>query len=641
MGGSKSTITLRSGFSKWDLLIILGLLSVLAALAVPLLNRDRGDARRDACVENLRAIGVALTAYHDAHKMLPPAAFTTAAFNDDEFHRRPVDINSPAAYSWPIMLLTYLGEEQLASQVDLSVQLTHERNAKARTTHLARMSCPADEFNTPDNLYLRRLLKYPAVQFARGNYAMNQGTKYTSTCIMWEGEVGDYPGNLVQPVINGLIKRSWGFNLKTEILGDGVSDFNRSNRFRDFSNGIGNIVAIEEIRSGLIPADSRGTWAFGYVGGNITAGHGLWGDDAGPNARGPRADDVIGCGELHNVHPRKELRKMGMPCCWYLDAPYQATARSMHGGGANVLTLDGAAHFITDDVDLNVWHALHSRESAPLTGSLAQKNLALASSEPAVLQHRASMLPKDAAKSLKNSIGMSFTRIPAGEFVMGQTDLNVRASKLYPPHPVRISRPFYMATYEVTQQNYKQVMDDNPSFNQNRMYDEGVEGYVDTSQYPVEQVSWDNAVEFCKRLSELPGEAEAGRKYRLPTEAEWEFACRGGQTEPPEHPKDAGQAGDPAVKPVGSFEPNGYGLYDMRENIWEWCADWFNVKYYKQSPKDDPPGPSSGVLKVVRGRDWVYGAHFGCKIVRDPSPPTRVHPLLGFRVVCEFAPPNR
>jgi formylglycine-generating enzyme required for sulfatase activity len=184
-----------------------------------------------------------------------------------------------------------------------------------------------------------------------------------------------------------------------------------------------------------------------------------------------------------------------------------------------------------------------------------------------------------------------------------------RSSEEGPQHGVIISKPFYMGVFEVTQEQYEQVMGKNPS---------NFKG----AKHPVEQVTWDDAVEFCKKLS-----ARTGKKVTLPTEAQWEYACRAGTTTA-FHTGDAlkpGQANaripsNPSVwdrimawlgmssgqktiqtTQAGSFSPNGFGLYDMHGNVLEWCSDWYGEDYYANSPKTDPQGPDSGSYGVLRG----------------------------------------
>ena len=159
---------------------------------------------------------------------------------------------------------------------------------------------------------------------------------------------------------------------------------------------------------------------------------------------------------------------------------------------------------------------------------------------------------------------------------------------------------------------------------------------------PVECVSWDDACEFCRRLSEMPAEKAAGRLYRLPTEAQWEYACRAGAAsayafgallDPADANFDgrfAGADGMPAfagsTTPIGSYQPNAWGLFDMHGNAWEWCADWFSPGYYRDSPSRDPQGPAVGFARVLRGGSWRSRAgqcRFGRSLLGHGNAPAR------------------
>jgi formylglycine-generating enzyme required for sulfatase activity len=191
---------------------------------------------------------------------------------------------------------------------------------------------------------------------------------------------------------------------------------------------------------------------------------------------------------------------------------------------------------------------------------------------------------------------------------------------------VEISRAFYLGVYPVTQGQWQRVMGTNPShFCPGGGGKDQVRG-LDTSNFPVEQVSWEEAVAFCRKLSEVPEERRAQRVYRLPSEAEWEYACRGGAvSSTPFHfgaslsstqanfdgdfPYGGASAGPYLARTteVGAYRvSNGFGLYDLHGNVWEWCADWFDEDYYARSPRRDPPGASRDSGRVIRGGSWVY-----------------------------------
>jgi formylglycine-generating enzyme required for sulfatase activity len=256
------------------------------------------------------------------------------------------------------------------------------------------------------------------------------------------------------------------------------------------------------------------------------------------------------------------------------------------------------------------------------------------------------------SNEIENSIGMRFALIPAGTFLMGspETEEGHEADELL--HEVRISRPFRMGIHEVTQAQYERVIGSNPSaFKAGG--DEGtrVEG-LDTSNFPVENVTWEEAAEFCRRLSALPEEQAAGRTYRLPTEAEREYACRAGTTTPfyfgdSLSAAQANFAGDSPyggaealpglgrTTTVGSYPPNAWGLYDMHGNVYEFCADYFAADYYANSPVDDPQGPADGTERAVRdGGVFSIGAYLR-SADRFGYAPAERSSSIGFRVVCE------
>ena len=215
-----------------------------------------------------------------------------------------------------------------------------------------------------------------------------------------------------------------------------------------------------------------------------------------------------------------------------------------------------------------------------------------------------------------NSFGMKFRQIPAGTFTMGDGS---------DAHQVTLTKPFMLGVYEVTQEQYERVVGSNPS------------EFKDPSN-PVEQVSWDDAVEFCRKLSASPEEKSAGRVYRLPTEAEWEYCCRAGTFTEYSFGYEVADLDEYAwyvknslyrTHPVGQKRPNAWGLHDMHGNVSEWCSDWYGE--YLSGSVSDPNGPQSGSSRVCRGGSWL-GSVKGCRSA-SRSGHSRID-TLGFRVVC-------
>jgi formylglycine-generating enzyme required for sulfatase activity len=239
-----------------------------------------------------------------------------------------------------------------------------------------------------------------------------------------------------------------------------------------------------------------------------------------------------------------------------------------------------------------------------------------------------------------NSIGMKLAWIPAGKFLMGSpTDEEGRWQDEGPQHEVEITQPFYMGVYEVTQEGYEQVMHATPSwFSAQGSGKDKVAGQ-DTRRFPVEMVSWNDAVAFCRKLSDLPEEKRAGRVYHLPTEAEWEYACRGGAlfSEPFHFGKtlSAAQANIDSklgrTTTVGSYPANGYGLHDMHGNVWEWCSDWMGN--YPEGFVKDPTRPDNGTRRVLRGGSWFGEPRFARSAYRSGVEPGGRNHVVGFRVV--------
>jgi serine/threonine protein kinase/formylglycine-generating enzyme required for sulfatase activity len=222
---------------------------------------------------------------------------------------------------------------------------------------------------------------------------------------------------------------------------------------------------------------------------------------------------------------------------------------------------------------------------------------------------------------LSNSIGMFFNIIPSGSFTMGEGN---------EAHVVTLKRPFYLGLYPVTQEQYERVIRKNPSQFNGR-------------QNPVETVCWEDAVEFCNRLSSLPEERDAGRVYRLPTEAEWEYACRAGSNSAYCFGDDESQLGeyawfknnsDGSTHSVGQKKSNVWGLYDMHGNVWEWCADSNSdtISDFVKGSVD----PHERAKRVLRGGCWGNGAASCQSTGRYAETLTSRSARYGFRVVVVF-----
>ena len=222
---------------------------------------------------------------------------------------------------------------------------------------------------------------------------------------------------------------------------------------------------------------------------------------------------------------------------------------------------------------------------------------------------------------------MQLVLIPAGEFLMGSPDSdNEAGSDEKPQHRVRITKPFYLGVYEVTQAQYQKVVGSNPS-------------HFKGESLPVETVSCKDAVAFCKLLSEVAEERAAGRSYRLPTEAEWEYACRAGSTSKYSFGDSEAELGKHAwydknsgstTHPVGGRQANGWGLCDMHSNVWEWCQDWYGP--YAAGAASDPSGPGSATLRVLRGGSWALKGGYCWSAYRFRGDPGDRYARYGFRV---------
>ncbi len=257
----------------------------------------------------------------------------------------------------------------------------------------------------------------------------------------------------------------------------------------------------------------------------------------------------------------------------------------------------------------------------------------------------------------ENSIGMKLVLIPPGTYLRGSPADEVgRRPAEGPQRRIEIPRALYMGIHEVTQAQYRRVTGTNPSYYSATGGGARAVAGKRTDRFPVENVSWNDAVAFCRRLSERAPEKRLKRAYRLPTEAEWEYACRAGTVTPfvfgeslsstqanfkGKYPYGGAPPGPFIGHPtaVGSYPPNPFGLFDMHGNVWEWCHDWLGRDYYAVSPPVDPLGPLSGRRHVFRGGGWGVGAA-ACRSACRARVylPRQFAYSLGFRVVVDLPP---
>ena len=219
-------------------------------------------------------------------------------------------------------------------------------------------------------------------------------------------------------------------------------------------------------------------------------------------------------------------------------------------------------------------------------------------------------------------LGMEFVHIAPGSFEMGSSNGDADEK---PVHTVAISREFWLGKYEVTQAEYEKLTGGNPS-------------RFEGARNPVETVPWQAAADFCRKLTESErgaGRLPAGYEYRLPSEAEWEYACRAGTTgdyagrlnKMAWHRENSGSR----PNKVGAKKPNAWGLYDMHGNVWEWCLDWYDADYYASSPRTDPVNLEATSGHLSRGGGWGLAAHTLRSANRVRCRPEYAVVNLGFR----------
>ena len=235
--------------------------------------------------------------------------------------------------------------------------------------------------------------------------------------------------------------------------------------------------------------------------------------------------------------------------------------------------------------------------------------------------------------TLANGVKLEMVKIKAGTFTMGSPEGELGRYSWEKQHQVTLTKDYWLGKFEVTQAQYEAIMGKNPS-------------YFKGGNRPVERVSWEDAKEFCNKLNErYAGKLPAGYRFDLPTEAQWEYACRAGTTTVLNNGTNLtserecsnlnevgwhfGNYGSNGHNAVGQKRPNNWGLYDMHGNVCEWCRDWY-ASYTGDAT--DPTGPTSGSNRVIRGGSWDNFAKFCRSACRDDSSPGNRYNRIGFRL---------
>lgn len=345
----------KFGFTLIELLVVIGIIGLLVGLLIPAVQAAREAARRSQCQNNLKQIGLAFHNYESAQRRLPPAMIWSGRGESLGGGWLPIGTidhigmgSDPTLdrlkFNWVIMLLPYMEQANLHDSFHRDLTINDPLNKPQRTTQLSTLKCPSDGYNS---LPFERgqLANVAGHTYARGNYAFNMGIN--QTCINIDGNC---PLGFNADT-NDLV------NTASKVWGSGIGGFNVSYRFSDFPEGLSNIVAVDEIRTGISPVDSRGVWAMGMGGASITGAH-----PAGPNSQ--LGDGITACGILTLTFGQAELRRIGMPCeLSPIASNFAATARSQHSGLVNILRLDGSVETVANQVESLIWLKLHSRDS--------------------------------------------------------------------------------------------------------------------------------------------------------------------------------------------------------------------------------------------------------------------------------------
>lgn len=341
---------MRRALTLLELIVVVSIIALLAGLLVPAISAVRESSRNMQCMSNLRQIGLAMHNYESAHRRLPPAMIWHGRGESRGGGVLPIGtidhlvMENPGldrlGVNWLICLLPYLEQSTLYDRFDKRLPLSQAIIQDVVAARMPVLICPSD-VNTIQRF--RRGLSVNGIEYARGNYAINLGNNLP--CFFFQPNCdGGYLADTNDLATAG---RIWG---------SGVAGFNVAFRLADFPEGLSSIIAVDEIRSGVAPNDSRGTWAHGMIGSSMTA----------LSYEGPNSEDgdlIEACGSLTIQFGESDLQRQGMPCSLSVyRANLSATARSMHRASVNTIRLDGSVHSIQDTIDPVTWTTLHARD---------------------------------------------------------------------------------------------------------------------------------------------------------------------------------------------------------------------------------------------------------------------------------------
>lgn len=353
-----------------ELLVVIAVIGALIALLLPAVQNARATARGTQCKNNLKQIGLALQNYHSQHKRLPPMMIWAPKGEPLMGGAAPIGVADRIAAgvspgtepdrvhaNWLIMLLPQLEQTPVYDAFDSTKPIADPANKTARETDISILKCASDPYNKSQNKYQRDFSAGTASNFyARGNYGINFGPNRGCAMRLEPGcEDGFYVDD---PDLD---------NKNGQLWGSGVAGVNKSFAFKDMTSGLSNVAFVDEIRAGVHSVDPRGSWALGFGGASATMRHGLTDgreDAYGPNNNYISSDDIVGCDKLASIIGPHELQKMGMPC--WVGTPQlntQATSRSLHPNGVHLLMGDGSVHFVSDNVDIDLWYHMHRRDN--------------------------------------------------------------------------------------------------------------------------------------------------------------------------------------------------------------------------------------------------------------------------------------